>query len=236
MGPAGTRREPSDCSTMVRLMTLFLPSSFVSAYLLSSPRDLLSVSLDIRRRAVLDVVLKGMPKGGWRSCIRGFVVSRVVDGLTDRRVSIPTSTSTRYRQIRSPGVQGAAPHRVCTETSPGVRGRPRVCRPSSYEHANSKSVVGCTYMSFHENGETFPLEKTAENRTACMHWSSGGVFSWCFSPACVGLFVWVCQVAGLSPVKSVRGIENYDVTGLVKSHAQYPEKMSDILAFIGFDA
>ncbi|PHJ25945.1 transmembrane protein [Cystoisospora suis] len=47
---------------------------------------------------------------------------------------------------------------------------------------------------------------------------------------------WGVQVAGLSPVRSVGGVENYDVTGLVKSHAQYPEKMNDILAFIGFDA
>ncbi|KFG53742.1 hypothetical protein TGVAND_436610, partial [Toxoplasma gondii VAND] len=43
-------------------------------------------------------------------------------------------------------------------------------------------------------------------------------------------------VAGLGPVKNVPGVENYDVTGLVKSHAQYPEMMPDILAFIGFDA
>nr|PIL99648.1 putative transmembrane protein [Toxoplasma gondii COUG] len=47
---------------------------------------------------------------------------------------------------------------------------------------------------------------------------------------------WGLQVAGLGPVKNVPGVENYDVTGLVKSHAQYPEMMPDILAFIGFDA
>ncbi|CBZ52377.1 hypothetical protein NCLIV_021650 [Neospora caninum Liverpool] len=47
---------------------------------------------------------------------------------------------------------------------------------------------------------------------------------------------WGLQVAGLGPVKNVQGVENYDVTGLVKSHAQYPEKMPDILTFIGFDS
>lgn len=43
------------------------------------------------------------------------------------------------------------------------------------------------------------------------------------------------QVAGLAPVTVVPGVENVDVTGLVKSHANYPEKIPQIMSFISFD-
>lgn len=43
------------------------------------------------------------------------------------------------------------------------------------------------------------------------------------------------QVAGLSPVK-VEGVENVDVTGIVRSHGQYADKIQDILAYIGYHA
>lgn len=43
------------------------------------------------------------------------------------------------------------------------------------------------------------------------------------------------QVAGLAPVTSVPGVENVDVTGLVKSHAHYPEKVPQIMSFISIE-
>ncbi|KAL8273930.1 hypothetical protein Esti_002109 [Eimeria stiedai] len=43
------------------------------------------------------------------------------------------------------------------------------------------------------------------------------------------------QVAGLAPVTCVPGIENVDVTGLVKSHANYPEKVPQIMSFISLE-
>ncbi|CDJ62551.1 hypothetical protein, conserved [Eimeria necatrix] len=43
------------------------------------------------------------------------------------------------------------------------------------------------------------------------------------------------QVAGLAPVTSVPGVENVDVTGLVKSHANYPEKVPQIMSFISIE-
>lgn len=52
------------------------------------------------------------------------------------------------------------------------------------------------------------------------------------------LLRWRCgrvQVAGLAPVTSVPGVENVDVTGLVKSHAHYPEKVPQIMSFISIE-
>lgn len=43
------------------------------------------------------------------------------------------------------------------------------------------------------------------------------------------------QVAGLAPVTCVSGIENYDVTGLVKSHANYPENIPKIMSYISLE-
>lgn len=43
------------------------------------------------------------------------------------------------------------------------------------------------------------------------------------------------QVAGLAPVK-VEGVENVDATGLVRSHAQYADKVRDIMAYVGYFA
>ncbi|KAK6588216.1 hypothetical protein RS030_6833 [Cryptosporidium xiaoi] len=44
---------------------------------------------------------------------------------------------------------------------------------------------------------------------------------------------WGLHVAGISPV-NFDGIENYDVTGLINSHDEYPEKIRDILYYIRF--
>lgn len=57
---------------------------------------------------------------------------------------------------------------------------------------------------------------------ACMRRLSGA------APVCF-------QVAGLAPVTSVPGVENVDVTGLVKSHAHYPEKVPQIMSFISIE-
>ncbi|KAF8822049.1 hypothetical protein IE077_001179 [Cardiosporidium cionae] len=44
------------------------------------------------------------------------------------------------------------------------------------------------------------------------------------------------NVAALSPILNVPGIENYDVTGIVKSHMDYPEKLESIMAFIELES
>ncbi|KAH8741713.1 hypothetical protein FG386_001287 [Cryptosporidium ryanae] len=44
---------------------------------------------------------------------------------------------------------------------------------------------------------------------------------------------WGLHVAGISPV-NFDGIENYDVTGLINSHDEYPDKIRDILYYIKF--
>ena len=42
-------------------------------------------------------------------------------------------------------------------------------------------------------------------------------------------------MTGLSPV-SVEGIENFDITGIIKGHNQYADKISEILAYVNFNA
>ncbi|KAF7458074.1 putative transmembrane protein [Cryptosporidium felis] len=44
---------------------------------------------------------------------------------------------------------------------------------------------------------------------------------------------WGFHVAGISPVNIV-GIENYDVTGLINSHDEYPDKIREILYYVNF--
>ncbi|KAJ1614826.1 hypothetical protein OJ252_478 [Cryptosporidium canis] len=44
---------------------------------------------------------------------------------------------------------------------------------------------------------------------------------------------WGLHVAGISPV-NIAGVENYDVTGMITSHDQYPDKIRDILHYINF--
>lgn len=46
---------------------------------------------------------------------------------------------------------------------------------------------------------------------------------------------WGITVAGLSEIK-VEGVENVDVTGIVRSHGQYADKLQDILAYVGYHA
>ena len=57
-----------------------------------------------------------------------------------------------------------------------------------------------------------------------------------FGAACIVSVGWLFyQVAGLAPVTCIPGIENVDVTGLVKSHANYPEKVPQIMSFISIE-
>lgn len=44
---------------------------------------------------------------------------------------------------------------------------------------------------------------------------------------------WGLHVAGISPV-NITGVENYDVTGMINSHDQYPDKIRDILHYVNF--
>ncbi|OII72241.1 uncharacterized protein cubi_01574 [Cryptosporidium ubiquitum] len=44
---------------------------------------------------------------------------------------------------------------------------------------------------------------------------------------------WGFHVAGISPV-NIASIENYDVTGMITSHDQYPDKIREILYYINF--
>ncbi|KAK9173162.1 Protein of unknown function (DUF726) family protein [Cryptosporidium meleagridis] len=44
---------------------------------------------------------------------------------------------------------------------------------------------------------------------------------------------WGFHVAGISPI-NVAGVENYDVTGMITSHDQYPDKIRDILYYVNF--
>lgn len=46
---------------------------------------------------------------------------------------------------------------------------------------------------------------------------------------------WGVTVAGVSPVNA-GGTENFDVTGLIRSHAQYATKVEDVLAYVGMHA
>ncbi|KAH8585178.1 uncharacterized protein ELE39_002111 [Cryptosporidium sp. chipmunk genotype I] len=44
---------------------------------------------------------------------------------------------------------------------------------------------------------------------------------------------WGFHVAGISPV-NIAGVENYDVTGMITSHDQYPDKIREILYYVNF--
>lgn len=46
---------------------------------------------------------------------------------------------------------------------------------------------------------------------------------------------WGVWVAGLRAVEGVPGVENYDVSGFVSGHSKYPQKVADILTFVGLE-
>ncbi|EEA07768.1 uncharacterized protein CMU_028420 [Cryptosporidium muris RN66] len=45
---------------------------------------------------------------------------------------------------------------------------------------------------------------------------------------------WGLHVAGIAPVENIIGVENYDVTGIIHGHDQYPDRIRDILYLVNF--
>ena len=45
---------------------------------------------------------------------------------------------------------------------------------------------------------------------------------------------WKLSVAGLGPVRAVQGVENVDLSDLVTTHDEYPNRMNEIFARLKF--
>lgn len=82
--------------------------------------------------------------------------------------------------------------------------------------------------------EIYPLERWARIRTLVsgrlVHCYS--IYDWVLQYVYRGTSLSVGEIAGLAPIEGVAGVESLNLSELIQGHAEYGQKMTEILSLV----